>query len=48
METRGAQLTLITPFKIQQIDPKQNLGEYKYYDMDQVIAAALEKVKEII
>lgn len=24
------------------------LGEYKYYDMDQVIAAALEKVKEIL
>ena len=24
------------------------LGEYKYYDMDQVIAAALEKAKEII
>ena len=24
------------------------LGEYKYYDMDQVIAAALEKVREIL
>lgn len=24
------------------------LGEYKYYDMDQVIAAALDKVKELI
>ena len=24
------------------------LGEYKYYDMDQVIAAALEKAKEIV
>lgn len=24
------------------------LGEYKYYDMDQVIAAALEKVKELL
>ena len=24
------------------------LGEYKYYDMDQVIAAALEKFKELI
>ncbi|MCR5778328.1 MAG: hypothetical protein K6G84_13095 [Lachnospiraceae bacterium] len=24
------------------------LGEYKYYDMDQVIAVALEKVKELI
>ena len=24
------------------------LGEYKYYDMDQVIAAALEKSKELI
>ena len=24
------------------------LGEYKYYDMDQVIAAALEKAKEIL
>ena len=23
------------------------LGEYKYYDMDQVIAAALEKAKEL-
>ena len=24
------------------------LGEYKYYDMDQVIAAALEKAEEIL
>ena len=24
------------------------LGEYKYYDMDQVIAAALEKIKELL
>ncbi len=24
------------------------LGEYKYYDMDQVIAVALEKAKELI
>ena len=24
------------------------LGEYKYYDMDQVIAAALEKAEELI
>ena len=24
------------------------LGEYKYYDMDQVIAAALRKVKELL
>ena len=24
------------------------LGEYKYYNMDQVIAVALEKAKEII
>ena len=24
------------------------LGEYKYYDMDQVIAAALDRVKELI
>ena len=35
-------------------DKKENvvfggrLGEYKYYDMDQVIAAALEKSKELI
>ena len=24
------------------------LGEYKYYDMDQVIASALNKVKELL
>ena len=24
------------------------LGEYKYYDMDQVILAALNKVKEVL
>ena len=24
------------------------LGEYKYYDMDQVIAAALDKAKELL
>jgi UDP-galactopyranose mutase len=24
------------------------LGEYKYYDMDQVIAAALEKASQIL